>query len=90
VNDEGVAEEVDPEVHKQKDMHLDFVTVFKMHPRGPAVLQEVLDILHFFGAAVTPADMALQNAAKTILHHTGVWGDVEADRAAVVRRLLAS
>jgi hypothetical protein len=54
---------------------------------GLTALEEIGDICHFFGAAHTPEDMALQNAFKSILHHLGAWGDADGDRREIIRRL---
>jgi hypothetical protein len=54
---------------------------------GLTVLEEIGEILHFFGPAYNEQDMALQNAMKSILHRLGVWGDADGDRRAILRRL---
>lgn len=77
------------EIEKRQLMRMAFLSVFKLNPNGPMVLERILYILHWFDPAVEPADLALQNAAKAILHELGVWGTVEEDRRAIVGRLMA-
>lgn len=61
---------------------------FRLAYRGhPEVLERTLDILHFFGPAQNERDIALQNAAKSLLHEGGWWGDSDDDRAEIVRKL---
>ena len=82
-------EDVDQEtITRRKRMQAAFESVFKGGEMGKVVLTEVLDILHFFGPCLDESDMALQNAAKSILHHLGVWGDSDEDRIAIVERLV--
>ena len=54
---------------------------------GLEFLADLGDILHFFGPAHTPEDMALQNAFKTVLHRLGAWADDDAGRFEIMRRL---
>ena len=77
------------EIAARQLVRQDFVSVFQLHPQGRQVLVEIGTILHAFEAALTPEDMALQNAFKTILHRIGVWGDSRPDAEEIVRKLLA-
>lgn len=55
---------------------------------NPRALEIVLEILHWPGPLENEADRVLHNAAQSLLHHLGVWGDSRLDRRAVVARLL--
>ena len=75
-------------IDERKKMRAAFELVFKTIGMGKVVLSEILDILHFYGPCLDEKDMALQNAAKAILHHLGAWGDSDEDRMAIVERLV--
>jgi hypothetical protein len=53
----------------------------------PDVFERIFDILHLFGPAQNERDMALQNAAKMILHEGGFWGDSDEDRFLIIEKL---
>jgi hypothetical protein len=72
---------------KNTRLRIVFDEILTKQSHSDTFLVELLDILHFFGPTLTEADMALQNAAKTVLNIAGLWGDTEEDRALVTRRL---
>lgn len=78
---EGVEPE---ELAKRRRLQAAFQLAYRAHP---AVLERTLDVLHFYGPALTEVDMALQNAAKSLLHAAGWWGDSDDDRREIVRKL---
>jgi hypothetical protein len=84
---EGVDEEQVPDpgtVKLRNLLRVDAQFAMKGHP---LFTERILDVLHFFGPAQNERDMALQNAAKSILHMAGWWGDSDDDRAEIVRKL---
>jgi hypothetical protein len=57
--------------------------------RCPRALEIVLGILHWPGPVMNDGDKVLHNAAQTLLHHLGAWGDSKKDRERIVRKLLS-
>jgi hypothetical protein len=72
---------------RNAELKMAFDGVLVKTPHGNMVLMKILDILHFFGPTMDEGDMALQNAAKTILNICGVWGDTDEDQKMIVRKL---
>jgi hypothetical protein len=74
------------EVNRRKLLQARYRAVFNGDV-GTAVLADLGDILHYFGPAYTPEDMALQNAFKTVLHRLGAWADDDQGRLDIIRKL---
>jgi hypothetical protein len=76
----------DEEIDRRKKLQAIYRVAF-MGDNGTEVLADLGDILHFFGPAYTPEDMALQNAFKTVLHRLGAWADDDQGRRDIIRKL---
>lgn len=78
------------EALRRRQMQANFQAVFVNHPSGQAVLAELARICHFMSPALTPEDMVLHNAFKSILHWLGKWHDDREAADDMVRRILGA